>query len=38
MHSLPNIINVVKSRMVKWTGHAESMGGIGTVYDIFISK
>ena len=27
LYSLPNIVRVVKSRRMRWTGHAACMGG-----------
>ena len=37
LHSLPNIVRVVKSRRMRWVGHVARMGGKG-VYRVLVGK
>ena len=37
MYPLPNIVRVVKSRRMRWTGHVVRMGGRG-VYRVLVGK
>jgi hypothetical protein len=34
----PNIIRVIKSRMMRWMGHVVCMGGMRNAYEILVRK
>jgi hypothetical protein len=36
LYSLPNIITVIKSRRIRWVGHAALMGEKRTVYRVLV--
>jgi len=36
LYSSPNIIRVIKSRIMSWTGHVARMGEMRGVYRVFI--
>ena len=38
MYSSPNIIRVIKSRIMRWTGHVERMGERRGVYGVLVGK
>jgi hypothetical protein len=38
LHSSPNIVWVLKSRRIRWTGHVERMGDRGGVYRVLVEK
>ena len=38
MYSLPNIVRVVKSRRMRWTGHVVSMGEGRGVHRVLVGK
>jgi len=38
MYSSPNIVQVIKSRRMKWTGHVVCMGEERGVYRVFVGK
>jgi hypothetical protein len=38
LYSLPNIIRMIKSRRMRWTGHAARMGTKRTAYEILVAR
>jgi hypothetical protein len=38
LYSSPNIIRMIKSRMMKWAGHVERMGETRNAYRILVGK
>jgi len=38
LHSLPNIVRVVKSRRIRWAGHVARMGEDRCVYRVLVGK
>ena len=38
LYSLPNIVRVVKSRTMRWTGHVASMGQGRGVHRVLVGK
>jgi hypothetical protein len=38
LYSLPNIIRMIKSRRMRWTGHVTQMGAKRTSYRILVGK
>ena len=38
LYSLPNIVRVVKSRIMRWAGHVTSMGEVRDVHKVLIRK
>jgi hypothetical protein len=38
LHSSPNIIRVLKSRKIRWSGQASHIGEMRNVYKILIEK
>jgi hypothetical protein len=38
LYSLPNIIRMIKSRRMRWTGHVARMGDKRTAYRILVGK
>ena len=38
MHSSPSIIQVIKSRRMRWAGHVECMGNRKGVYRVLVGK
>jgi hypothetical protein len=38
LYSLPNIVRVMKSRIMKWAGHVARMGEGRVVYRILVGK
>jgi len=38
LHSLPNIVRVIKSRRMGWTGHVARMGEERGVYRVLVGK
>jgi hypothetical protein len=38
LYSLPNIVRVVKSRRMRWTGHVACMGEERVVYRVLVGK
>jgi hypothetical protein len=38
LHSSPNIVRVIKSRRMRWTGHAARMGEGRGVYSVFVGR
>jgi hypothetical protein len=38
LYSLPNIVRVVKSRRMRWTGHVACMGEDGGVHRVLVGK
>jgi hypothetical protein len=38
MHSSPNIIQVIKSRRMRWAGHVACMGNRKGVYRLLVGK
>jgi hypothetical protein len=38
LYSSPNIIRMIKSRRMKWTGHVAQMGETRNVYGILVGK
>jgi hypothetical protein len=38
LYSLPNIVQVIKSRRMKWAGHVARMGVGGVVYRVLVGK
>jgi hypothetical protein len=38
LHSLPNIIRVIKSRKMRWTGHLARMGERRAAYRVLVGK
>jgi len=38
LHSLPNIVRVVKSRRMRWAGHVARMGEGRGVYRVLVGK
>ena len=38
LHSLPNIVRVVKSRRMRWTGHVARMGEGRGVHTVLVGK
>jgi hypothetical protein len=38
LYASPNIIRVIKSRRIRWAGHAECMGEIRNSFNILIGK
>jgi len=38
LHSLPNIIRVIKSRRMRWAGHVARMGESRRVYRVLVGK
>jgi hypothetical protein len=38
LYSLPNIVRVVKSRRMRWTGHVERMGEDRGVFRVLVGK
>jgi hypothetical protein len=38
LYTSPNIIRVIESRRMRWTGHVERMGKIRNAYKILVGK
>jgi hypothetical protein len=38
LYSLPNIVRVIKSRRMRWTGHVARMGKGRSVYRVFVGR
>jgi hypothetical protein len=38
LYSLPNIIKMIKSRMIKWAGHVARIGATRNAYKILVGK
>jgi len=38
LYALPNIIGVIKTWRVSWTGHVARMGAMTNAYNIFVVK
>jgi hypothetical protein len=38
LYSLPSIIRVIKSRMMKWAGHVAHMGEKRNTYEVLVGK
>jgi hypothetical protein len=38
LHASPNIIRVIKSRMMRWAGHVARMGEMINAYTILVVK
>jgi hypothetical protein len=38
LYSLPNIVRVVKSRRMRWTGHVARMGEEGGLHRVLVGK
>jgi hypothetical protein len=38
LHSLPNIIRMIKSRRMRWAGHGARLGEKRSAYSVFIGK
>jgi hypothetical protein len=38
LYSSPSIIRMIKSRMMRWTGHVTRMGEKGNTYRILVGK
>jgi hypothetical protein len=38
LYSLPSIIRMIKSRMMRWAGHAARMGGKINAYRLLVGK
>jgi hypothetical protein len=37
-HSSPNVVRVIKSRKIRWTGHVACMGERRGVYRVLVGK
>jgi hypothetical protein len=38
LYSAPNVIWMIKSRKMRWTGHVASLGDMINVYEILVGK
>jgi len=38
LYSSPNIVQVIKSRRMRWAGHVECMGGVRGLYRVLMGK